>query len=67
MKRRLTLVYWPVAGGFVGSVRELPCILRRAETLAELEKNVKDACLTLINEQKLPIPLAEVKTKTLDL
>lgn len=67
MGRHLTLVYWPYADGLVGNIREVPCIFSRAETLEELEKNVRDAYLTMIKEQRLPVSLTDVKTKTLDL
>lgn len=40
---RLTLEYWPDAGGYVGRLREVPGVFSQGDTLVELEENIRDA------------------------
>ncbi|MBI2059116.1 MAG: type II toxin-antitoxin system HicB family antitoxin [Nitrospirae bacterium] len=48
--RRFTLEYWMDDGSYVGRLKEVPGVFSQGETLAELEKNVRDAFGMMIEE-----------------
>jgi predicted RNase H-like HicB family nuclease len=51
--KRLTMVYWRGEQFFLGKLLDHPEIMTQGETLEELEKNLKDAYLTMVLEDVL--------------
>ena len=43
MQRRFTLEYWVDDGWYVGRLKEVPGVFSQAETLKDLEANIRDA------------------------
>ena len=47
MDRRLTMVYWKGEHFWLGKLLERPEVMTQGETLEELEKNLRDAYLSM--------------------
>ena len=47
MKTKMTLIYWKSDKYWLGKLLEHPEIMTQAETVAELEENIKDAYLLM--------------------
>ena len=47
MKSKMTLIYWKSGKFWLGKLLEHPEIMTQAETLEELEENIKDAFLLM--------------------
>jgi len=64
MPRHLTLEYWPDDGWYVGRLKEVPGVCSQAETLAELEENIRDA-YQLVTEDAQELRSTEIQTKAI--
>jgi predicted RNase H-like HicB family nuclease len=62
MLRNFTLEYWREDGWFVGRLKELPGVFSQAETMAELEENIRDA-YRLLKDDAPVLSLTDVLTK----
>lgn len=62
----LTLDYWKDADVYVGRLRELPGITSQGATVAELEANIRAACL-LARSDRPPRVGAAVRAKLIRL
>jgi predicted RNase H-like HicB family nuclease len=51
MRRSFTLEYWEDAGGFAGSLHEVPGLFSQGDTLAELEENIRDAYERVLEDE----------------
>ena len=51
MERYFTLEYWIDDEWYVGKIKEVPGIFSQAETLDELEENIRDAYALMIEEE----------------
>jgi predicted RNase H-like HicB family nuclease len=51
MKTQFTLEYWKDDGWLVGRLREVPGVFSQGETLAKLERNIRDAYALLRRDQ----------------
>ena len=53
---RITLIfeYWKDDSWYVGRLKEIPGVFSQGETLAELEDNIKDACLLMMEDEFEP-------------
>ena len=51
MERYFTLEYWIDDEWYVGKLKEVPGIFSQAETLDELEENIRDAYALMIEEE----------------
>ena len=51
MRTRFTLEYWKDDGWLVGRLREVPGVFSQGETLAKLERNIRDAYALLRRDQ----------------
>ena len=47
MDRRLTMVYWKGEHFWLGKLLERPEVMTQGETLEEIEKNLRDAYLSM--------------------
>ncbi|MCD4751392.1 MAG: type II toxin-antitoxin system HicB family antitoxin [Thermoanaerobaculales bacterium] len=57
MRHAFTLEYWVEDGWYVGRLKEAPGVFSQAETVEELEENIKDAYdLVLTDEDSGWIP-----------
>jgi predicted RNase H-like HicB family nuclease len=50
-KTQFTLEYWKDGGWLVGRLREVPGVFSQGETLAKLERNIRDAYALLRRDQ----------------
>ncbi len=64
MERHFTLEYWIDDGWYVGRLLEVPGVFSQGETLEELEKNIKEAYLLIMSDEKTP-PFQDVRRKEL--
>ncbi len=55
MERTFTLEYWIDEGWYVGRLREVPGVFSQAESLEELEENIRDAYKLMMETEVLPI------------
>ena len=55
MKKHFTLEYWTDEGWYVGKLREVPGVFSQAETLDELEVNIREAYSLMLEDQQLPV------------
>ena len=62
MKTQFTLEYWKDDGWLVGRLREVPGVFSQGETLAKLERNIRDAYALLRREQSSRRKRALTKT-----
>ena len=51
MKTQFTLEYWKDGGWLVGRLREVPGVFSQGESLAKLERNIRDAYALLRRDQ----------------
>lgn len=51
MAVKFTLEYWIDDEWYVGRLREVPGVFSQAETLRELEENIRDAYRLMVREQ----------------
>jgi predicted RNase H-like HicB family nuclease len=56
MRRWFTLEYWIDGGWFVGRLKEVPGVFSQAETIEELEENIRDAYLAMMTDEREPAP-----------
>ena len=61
MKTNFTLEYWLDDGWYVGRLKEIPGVFSQAESLPELEENVRDAYHLMLEEETLPDVKAQTK------
>ena len=47
MKSKMTMIYWKSEKFWLGKLLEHPEIMTQAETVAELEENIKDAYMLM--------------------
>jgi len=47
MKRTFTLVFWIEDGWYIGELKEIPNVFSQAETLEDLEKNIREVYFLL--------------------
>jgi predicted RNase H-like HicB family nuclease len=52
----LTLDYWEDDSWYVGRLREVPGCFSQGETLAELEKNIREVYRLLKKDDDFPMP-----------
>ncbi|MGA3203385.1 MAG: type II toxin-antitoxin system HicB family antitoxin [Bryobacteraceae bacterium] len=64
MPRHFTLEYWPDDGWYVGRLKEVPGAVSQAETLSELEENIRDA-YQLVTEDTQELRSTEIQTKAI--
>jgi predicted RNase H-like HicB family nuclease len=62
MTRSFTLEYWPDDGWYVGRLKEVPGVFSQAETLAELEENIREV-YKLMQEDAAEISLTGIQSK----
>ncbi len=62
MIRKFSLEYWVDDNWYVGRLKEIPGIFSQAETIEELEENIKDA-YHLMMEDEVITPDKDVKIK----
>ena len=55
MEKHFTLEYWIDEGWYVGKLREVPGVFSQAETLDELEANIREAYSLMLEDQQLPV------------
>jgi len=68
MRRQFTLEYWIDDEWYVGRLKEVPGVFSQAESLEELEDNIRDAYQMIMADEDVPrIAGVGVKTKTLEL
>lgn len=65
MQRRFTLEYWVDDGWYVGRLKEVPGIFSQAETLKELEANIRDAYKLMMSTEISPKLLFKHEEKEL--
>ena len=65
MQRTFTLEYWKDDGWYVGRLKEVPGVFSQAETLEELEENIRDAYRMMISTEVSPEISVEHKEKEL--
>jgi predicted RNase H-like HicB family nuclease len=65
MKRVFTLEYWIDEGWYVGRLKEVPGVFSQAETLKELEDNIRDAYQLMMATEVTPKLSVERKEKEL--
>ena len=65
MLRRFTLEYWIDDSWYIGRLKEIPGVFSQAESLPELEENVRDAYYLMLTEETLPD--VEVQTKAIEI
>ena len=65
MKKLFTLEYWLDDGWYVGRLREIPGVFSQAESLPELEDNIRDAYNLMLIENALPD--VKIQTKTIEM
>jgi len=65
MRKLFTLEYWLDDGWYIGRLREIPGVFSQAESLPELEENIRDAYHLMLTEKALPD--VKVQTKTIAL
>jgi len=64
MVHQFTLQYWDDDGWYVGKLKEVPGIFSQAQSLEDLETNIREVyCLMVADEEALSAP--EVHTKQL--
>lgn len=51
MKAKMTMIYWKGEKFWLGKLLEHPEIMTQAETLEELEENIKDAYLLMAMDE----------------
>ncbi|HVS13467.1 MAG TPA: type II toxin-antitoxin system HicB family antitoxin [Thermoanaerobaculia bacterium] len=56
MQRAFTLEYWTDEGWYVGRLQEVPGVMSPADTLEELQENIRDAYHLLLEDDELPVP-----------
>lgn len=61
MRANFTLEYWLDDGWYVGRLKEIPGVFSQAESLPELEENVRDAYHLMLEEETLPDVKAQTK------
>lgn len=66
MPKRLTLQYWMDDGWYVGRIKEVPGVFSQGETLAALEKNIRDAYRMMLRDVPAP-PVRKVKSKEIEI
>ena len=52
MGRHFTLEYWPDDGWYVGRLKEVPGVISEAETLEELQDNIREAYQLVTDDPK---------------
>lgn len=52
MTRQFTLEYWLDEGWYVGKLKEVPGVFSQAETLQELEENIREAYQLMRGEEE---------------
>ena len=62
MLRHFTLEYWLDEGWYVGRLKEVPGVISQAETLSELEENIREAYQLVTDDEQELLP-AEVQSK----
>jgi predicted RNase H-like HicB family nuclease len=67
MKRQFTLEYWIDDNWYVGKLKEIPGVFSQAESIDELEENIKDAYYQLIMEESISGTPSQAKTKDITL
>ncbi len=65
MRTNFTLEYWLDDGWYVGRLMEIPGVFSQAESLPELEENIRDAYHLMLTEKALPD--VKVQTKTIEM
>ena len=66
MRRHFTLEYWVDDEWYIGKLKEVPGVFSQAETLQELEENIRDAYQLMLSDNPT-FPSQRVKTKELAL
>lgn len=64
MPQTFLLEYWSDDGWLVGRLKGIPGVFSQAETLEELEENIRDVYQLVVGEEQEPTP-AGAKTKPL--
>jgi predicted RNase H-like HicB family nuclease len=67
MQRRFTLEYWVDDGWYVGRLKEVPGVFSQAETLKDLEANIRDAYKLMISTEISPKLSFKHEEKELDI
>ena len=62
MTHNFTLEYWMDDGWYVGQLKEVPSVYSQAETLEELENNIREA-YQLLREESRFVPPCETRSK----
>ena len=65
MRRTFTLEYWIDEGWYVGRLKEVPGVFSQAETLKELEENIRDAYKLMMSTEISPKLSTKHKEKEL--
>jgi predicted RNase H-like HicB family nuclease len=52
MVRQFTLEYWTDEGWYIGRLKQVPGVFSQGKTLAELEKNIRDAYRLMMAEEE---------------
>ena len=65
MVKYFTLEYWIDENWYVGKLKEIPGIFSQAETLKELEENIRDAYNLMMEDEEASLPSSGVQTKRL--
>lgn len=56
MSRAFTLEYWTDEDWYVGRLKEVPGIFSQAESLDELQVNIRDAYHLVLEDDDTPVP-----------
>jgi predicted RNase H-like HicB family nuclease len=62
MLRHFTLEYWIDDGWYVGRLKEISGVISQAETLSELQENIRDA-YQLVTDDTQELGPTEIKLK----
>lgn len=52
---KLTLEYWTEEGWYIGRLLEVPGVVSQAESIKELEENIRDAYQMIKKEREAPL------------
>lgn len=63
--RTFILEYWQDEGWYVGRLKEVPGVMSQAQTLAELEENIRDAYHLMTDTEPAP-PVKPVLTREIE-
>ena len=66
MRKSFTLEYWRDDDWFVGRLQEVPGVFSQAETLEELEENIRDAYETVLTDKAPMLTPHETRCKEIE-